>query len=158
MYIIQTFLTTQTTCLVFWLLKYNNIMAQKIFGNLIICPFKASIQHNFISRLFLTLHQTVSKCELARPHCTASINSGINTDYSILQNINLNKRVYFTFHYWLFSQFLEVRKYQTNIKMFQQSNFCWLTYIISDLCNISGGGGGGVTLLVNYIHNPRLNH
>ena len=68
-------------------------MANKIFGNLIICPFKASIQHNFISGLFLTLHQTMSKCELARPHCTASINSSINTDYFILQNINLNKRV-----------------------------------------------------------------
>ena len=34
----------------------------------------------------------MSKCELARPHCTASINSSINTDYSILQNINLNNR------------------------------------------------------------------
>ena len=46
----------------------------------------------------------MSKCELARPHCTASINSSINTDYSILLNINLNKQVYLeipsiTFHY-----------------------------------------------------------
>ena len=157
MYIIQTFLTTQTTCLVFWLLKYNNIMAQKIFGNLIICPFKASIQHNFISRLFLTLHQTVSKCELARPHCTASINSGINTDYSILQNINLNKRVYFTFHYC----YLSSRRWG-NIKL---ASRCSSRVIFVDLLtssqisvHISGGGGGGVTLRVNYIHNPRLNH